>query len=117
MPLAQSLSWVRKESVKGMLKGRRVGTLTEGIVLFVFGVMFLLRVVTTNINILLIASLWPLILVLLGIEIILAYIINKEEKMKYDFGAIILVIILAFFAMGMGGAEFIITHLSQVRGI
>lgn len=115
MPLAQSLLWVRKERVKGMLKGRRVGTLTAGIVLFVFGVMLLLRLVTTNINILLIASLWPLILVLLGIEIIASYIINKEEKMQYDFGAIILVIILAFFAMGMGGAEFIITHLAQFK--
>lgn len=99
-----------------MIKGRRVGTLTGGIVLVMFGVMFLLRLVITNINILLIASLWPLILVLLGIEIILSYIINKEEKMQYDFGAILLVIILAFFAMGMGGAEFIITHLSQFRG-
>lgn len=99
-----------------MIKGRRVGTLTAGIVLVVFGIMFLLRLVITNMNILLIASLWPLILVSVGIEIIVAYIINKEEKMQYDFSAIILVIILAFFAMGMGGAEFIITHLSEFKG-
>lgn len=63
-----------------MLKGRRVGTLTAGIILVVFGVMFLLRLVTANINISLIASFWPIILVILGVEIILAYIINKEEK-------------------------------------
>ncbi|WP_049041592.1 LiaF transmembrane domain-containing protein [Clostridium sporogenes] len=100
-----------------MLKGRRVGTLTAGIILVVFGVMFLLRLVTDNINIFLIASLWPIILVLLGIEIIIAYIINKEEKMKYDFGAIILVIILVFFAMGMGTAEFVINHWEQFKGI
>ncbi|MCR1975984.1 DUF5668 domain-containing protein [Clostridium sporogenes] len=100
-----------------MLKGRRVGTLTAGIILVVFGVMFLLRLVTDNINISLIASLWPIILVLLGMEIILAYIINKEEKMKYDFGAIILVIVLVFFAMGMGVAEFVITHWAQFKVI
>jgi hypothetical protein len=100
-----------------MSKGRRVGTLTSGIILVMFGIMFLLRLVITNINILLIASLWPLILVSVGIEIIVAYIINKEEKMQYDFSAIILVVILVFFALGMGGAEFIITHLSQFRGI
>nr|WP_243464711.1 DUF5668 domain-containing protein [Clostridium botulinum] len=88
-----------------MLKGRRVGTLTAGIILVVFGVMFLLRLVTANINISLIASLWPIILVILGVEIILAYIINKEEKMKYDFGAIVLVIILVFFAYGYGGSR------------
>ncbi|GAA0076079.1 DUF5668 domain-containing protein [Clostridium sp. CTA-5] len=100
-----------------MLKGRRVGTLTAGIVLVTFGVMFLLRLVNTAINISLIASLWPVILVLLGIEIILSYIINKEEKMKYDFGAIILIVILAFFAMGMGITEFIITHLEEFKVI
>ncbi|GAA0063377.1 hypothetical protein CF067_11120 [Clostridium sporogenes] len=100
-----------------MLRGRRVGTLTAGIILVVFGVIFLLRLVTANINIYLIASLWPIILVLLGIEIIVAYIINKEEKMKYDFGAIVLVIILVFFAMGMGVAEFVINHLAQFKGI
>lgn len=99
-----------------MFKGRRVGTLTAGIILIIFGMMFLLRVVTTNIDVYLIASLWPLILVSLGIEIILAYIINKEEKMQYDFGGIILIIVLAFFAMGMGSVEFIINHLSQFRG-
>ena len=99
-----------------MLKGRRVGTLTTGIILVMFGVMFLLKLVVTNINISLIASLWPLILVLLGIEIIVGYIINKEDKMKYDFSAIILVIILALFAMGMGGVEFIINHISEFRG-
>lgn len=99
-----------------MIKGRRVGTLTAGILLVVFGIMFLLRLVTSNINILLIASLWPLILVSVGIEIIVAYIINKEEKMQYDFSAIILIIILSFFAMGIGGAEFIITHLSEFKG-
>ncbi|KOR54508.1 LiaF transmembrane domain-containing protein [Clostridium botulinum] len=100
-----------------MLKGRRVGTLTAGIILVVFGVMFLLRLVTANINISLIASFWPIILVILGVEIILAYIINKEEKMKYDFGAIVLVIILVFFATGMGVAEFVITYWAQFKGI
>ncbi|MGO5064606.1 MULTISPECIES: LiaI-LiaF-like domain-containing protein [unclassified Clostridium] len=100
-----------------MLKGRRVGTLTAGIILVVFGAMFLLRLTMDNINISLIVSFWPIILVLLGIEIIVAYIINKEEKMKYDFSAIMLVIILVFFAMGMGIAEFAITHWSQFKGI
>ncbi len=101
-----------------MLKGRRVGTLTAGIILVVFGVMFLLRLVTANINISLIASLWPIILVILGVEIILAYIINKEEKMKYDFGAIVLSYYFSCsLRTGMGVAEFVITHWAQFKGI
>lgn len=98
-----------------MLKGRRVGTLTAGIVLVIFGILFLLRLGFPNINISMIVSLWPLILVLLGIEIIAAYAINKEEKMRYDTGAIFLIIILSFFAMGMAGTEFVINHLTQFR--
>ena len=98
-----------------MIKGRRVGTFTTGIVLVIFGIMFLLRLVSPNINYLTIASLWPLILVLLGIEIIAGYIINKEEIMKYDFSAIFLIIMLSFFAMGMGCMEYVITHMSQFR--
>jgi hypothetical protein len=60
---------------------------------------------------------WPLILVLLGIEIIIAYLINKEEIMKYDFSAIILIILLSFFAMGMGCMEYVITHMPQFRTV
>ncbi|WP_271813481.1 hypothetical protein [Clostridium beijerinckii] len=100
-----------------MIKGRRVGTLTSGLALVIFGIMFLLRLFITNLNVLLIVSMWPLILVSVGIEIIAAYIINNQEKMQYDFSAIILVIILVFFAMGMGGAEFIFTHSSQFGAI
>ncbi|MFL0166079.1 MULTISPECIES: hypothetical protein [Clostridium] len=96
-----------------MIKGRKVGTLTSGLALVIFGIMFLLRLFITNLSVLLIVSMWPLILVSVGIEIIAAYIINNQEKMQYDFSAIILVIILVFFAMGMGGAEFIVTHSSQ----
>ncbi|QAT40614.1 DUF5668 domain-containing protein [Clostridium sp. JN-9] len=100
-----------------MHKGRQVGTFTAGIVLIMFGILFLLRLSFPNISISMIVSLWPLILVFLGIEIIAAYVINKEEKIRYDTGAITLIIILSFFAMGMAGAEFVINHLTQLRNI
>lgn len=98
-----------------MLKGRRVGTLTAGVVLIIFGVLFLLRLAFPSINISLIVSLWPAILILLGIEMIIAYVINKDDKLRYDSGAILLVIVLSFFSMGMAGTEFVITHLTQFK--
>ena len=98
-----------------MIKGRRVGTFTAGIVLIMFGVMFLLRLIFPIINFSTILSFWPLILVFLGIEIIVAYVINKEEQMRYDAAAIVLVIILSFFSMCMAGMEFVITHLSEFK--
>ena len=100
-----------------MIKGRRVGTFTTGIVLIIFGIMFLLRLTSLNIDYLMIATLWPVVLVLLGIEIIVAYFINKAETMNYDFAAIFLIVLLSFFAMSMGCMEYVITHISQFRAV
>lgn len=99
-----------------MLRSRRVGTLTSGLILMVFGVLFLARLVFPGMSYSFISSLWPLILVFLGGEVIVAYIINKEEILRYDFWAIMLVITITFFAMCMGGAEFIINHMAQAKG-
>jgi uncharacterized membrane protein HdeD (DUF308 family) len=100
-----------------MLKGRRVGTLTAGIVLVVFGILFLIRIVFPGFELKTIVSLWPLILVFLGIEMIAAYMVNKEERIKYDGGAILLVILLSFFAMGMAGVEFVFKHLAEFKTV
>ena len=100
-----------------MISGRRVGTFTTGILMVVFGILFLLRLIYPGINYLIIASMWPLIFVLLGIEIIIAYLVNKEGIMKYDFSAIILIILLSLFAMSMGCMEYVITHISQFRTV
>ena len=93
-----------------MFKGRRVGTLTAGIILVVFGVLFLIHSIGFHLNYQFIFSLWPIILILLGIEIVISYIVNKDEKIRYDGGAIALIIVLAVFAMCMGGMEFVIEN-------
>lgn len=96
-----------------MLKRRRVGTLTAGITLIVFGLLFLGRIVIPTLDYTFIMSLWPLVLLFLGIEVIISYGVNKEEKMQYDGAAIVLVIFMALFAMVMGGAEFVMEHTEE----
>jgi uncharacterized membrane protein HdeD (DUF308 family) len=91
-----------------MLKGRRIGTLTSGVALIVFGLMFLLHLFISTVTLKFIISLWPVILIFLGIEILLSYFFNKEEKLKYDAGAILLVVTLSLFAMCMACAQFVI---------
>ena len=98
-----------------MLRGRRVGTLTAGITLIVFGLLFLGRIIVPVLDYSFVMSLWPLVLLFLGIEVIVSYIVNKEEKIRYDSGAIALVIFLAMFAMVMGGAEFVMEHMRGFR--
>lgn len=95
----------------------RIGTLTAGIVLIGVGLIFLLRLIYPSINYSVIVSAWPVVLVLLGIEIIVAYVINKDEIMKYDFAAIVILIMLSIFAMGMGCMEYVITHIEQFRTV
>lgn len=100
-----------------MIKGRRVGTFTTGIVLILAGIIFLLHIIYPGINYLAIASFWPIVLVLVGIEIIVAYVINKEETIKYDFGAIVILIMLFIFSMSMGCAQYVITHIEQFKTV
>ncbi|WP_234123613.1 LiaI-LiaF-like domain-containing protein [Clostridium hydrogenum] len=98
-----------------MIRGHMVGTFTAGLVLVIFGVLYLLKIFFPNMNYYFIVSLWPLILIFIGIEIIVAYVINKGEKVKYDTGAVILLVFLSCFAMGMALMQFIIEHPENFR--
>jgi hypothetical protein len=91
------------------MKTRRVGTITCGIVLVLFGILFLLNGFLPMLNYAFIFRLWPLVLVSLGAELLLSARKEIEEKVKYDFGAIALVILLSVFSMAMGMADYVIT--------
>ena len=98
-----------------MLKGRRVGTLTAGVTMVLFGVLLLLRYVIPGLDYRFVFCLWPVVLILLGAEIILSYLLNREDKLKYDGGAVFLILLLTFFCMIMAGAEFIIRNAPQLK--
>lgn len=98
-----------------MLRGRRVGTLSAGVALVAFGLLFIGRLILPALDYTFIMSLWPLVLIFIGIEVIISYVVNKEEKMRYDVGAIVLVFFLAIFAMIMGWLEFAIEHSNEFR--
>lgn len=100
-----------------MLKGRRVGTLTAGVTMVGFGVLMLLRYLFPQLDYRFIFCLWPLILILIGVEILLSYAFNREEKLRYDGGAIFLVILLTFFSMIMAGAQFVMENFQQFRTV
>ena len=95
-----------------MIKTHRVGTLTLGGMLITFGLLFLLRIFLTDLSFEIIFKLWPIIFIFLGLEILFANFIQKEEKLIYDKTAFALIIILSFFAMGMSIVEFIIENVN-----
>lgn len=88
-----------------MIKNRRVGTLTVGASLIIFGLLFLLRLAIPAVTTRLIASLWPIVLVFLGVEVIIAYVRNKDGQMRYDAGSVVLIVVLALFTVCMAAAQ------------
>lgn len=96
-----------------MNKKRRVGSLTAGLVLVVFGVMFLLRPFVQTLNYQVIFSCWPLILILLGLELLFCHFTNGEEKLRYDGAAVFLVLVMAGFALAMGTIEFVMEYFPE----
>lgn len=92
------------------MKTHRIGTLTLGIMLVTFGLLFLMRIFFPQISYEIIFKLWPVIFIFLGSEILYATTRQKEGKLIYDKTAFALIIILSFFAMGMAVAELCINY-------
>lgn len=98
------------KGVRVLIKTHRVGTLTLGTMLIIFGILFLLRIFITDISYEFIFKLWPIIFIFLGLEILIKNFKQNDEKFIYDKGAIVLIILLSFFAMSMAVSEFFMNY-------
>lgn len=95
----------------GTIRTHRVGTITTGFALISFGVMFILHLFLSVISYDLIFKLWPLILIGLGVELLASNL--KTDNVVYDKAAIFLMVVLAFFAMCMAGADLVFQYLTN----
>ena len=80
-------------------RSHRVGSVTAGLSMIGFGVMFLLHLLFDMVDYRMMFSLWPVILILLGVELLLSNF--SAKKIVYDKAAIFLLIVMTFFSMGM----------------
>ena len=93
------------------MKTRRVGSLTCGIVLVLVGVLCLVHIFWPALRYEYILRGWPIILILVGIEMLLANAFPSEDmEIKYDAAAIVLVFILVIFAVCMGFVEYVVEN-------
>lgn len=103
------------------MRSRRVGGFTCGVVLIAFGVMLFLHSFIPALTYQLIFSFWPVILIILGGELLIANIVScckggeecqqkNHVEFKYDMAAIALIFVVAVFSMGMGFAEFCMNY-------
>ena len=99
-----------------MKQTRRVGSLTCGIAMVGFGVMFLLNTLFGLIDYTAIFSLWPLLLICLGAEMLISnmkYSDTERFTLVYDKGAIVLTILVTIFAGGMGITDYCIQCVAK----
>ena len=86
----------------------RVGSVTAGVSMIIFGSLFLLHLFTDRITCEMIFRFWPVMVIGLGTEILVSTV--STEKYVYDTGAVILLIIMSFLACAMAGAEIVMRH-------
>ena len=82
-------------------KTRRVGTLTCGIALIFFGAGIGAFLIWPGFDLMLLLRLSPLMLVLLGAELLVASFSRFELRLKYDFASIFLCLLLGITALGL----------------
>ncbi len=93
---------------KQIARTHRVGTVTFGCILIVFGVLFLMKIFIPTLDYATIIRLWPSVFIFLGVEVLISNVkISKLNNMEtevnfiYDKTAIFLMICLFFFAVIM----------------
>lgn len=86
----------------------RVGTVTCGLVLILYGILFLVRMAMPAIDYRLIFDCWPIVLIFLGVEILLGSIGKNAEKrnFKYDFGSVLIILLMMLFSMIMAAVDY-----------
>lgn len=86
----------------------RIGSVTAGASMIIFGALFLLHMLTDRISYRMIFRFWPVMVIGLGIELLLSVIFPKKHI--YDTGAVFLLVIMSLFSFAMAGAELFLTH-------
>lgn len=86
----------------------RVGTVTCGLVLILYGILFLVHMVLPAVNYSLIFDCWPIVLIFLGVEILLGCAGKNAEKrnFKYDFGSVLIILLMMLFSMIMAAVDY-----------
>lgn len=96
------------------VKVRRVGTLTLGLALVAAGVCLLLNAFVPNFPLATVAQFSPVILILIGLEILVSTLIYQGEKLRYDF---LSMFVCFFLIIGSVGLSFIPRYVESMLSI
>jgi predicted membrane protein len=94
------------------LKNKRVGSITFGIMLIVFGITFFIQSVFKIDVAKYVSMFWPIIFILLGIEI-LYYNTKSDIIVKYDIKGTIFLFIIICFGMMIGFLDYCMNEIAN----
>ncbi|MBM6618847.1 DUF4097 family beta strand repeat-containing protein [Bacillus suaedaesalsae] len=83
----------------------KIGTITAGVLLISLGVLWLGNNIWEFPIHTIIANAWPVLLIVLGIEVLIHQFFKKEESLKFDGFSIFLVIMLGLISMVIYGVQ------------
>ncbi|OUQ60495.1 hypothetical protein B5E58_01095 [Tyzzerella sp. An114] len=92
---------------------RRVGSVTMGICLIVYGIYMLIVTLFPNSDIWHIMKFSPLFLIILGIEILYNSYFHKNEDIKFDFLSIVMCFVIIMTSLGMWVFTYIMLNFSK----
>ena len=86
-----------------MMKIKRVGTISMGVMLIAFGVILFLSLINKFSALNMLLKMWPVILILIGLEILWYRYASKDEGVviKYDLFSIFLIFIILILNIGI----------------
>lgn len=92
------------------MRSWRAGSITLGFALLTFGITMLISNFTGSYTILDIAKWWPVLLIILGCEVLASLFLSVEKplKVKFDGGSIFLIAVIVAFSMAVSTIGFVI---------
>ena len=99
------------------MKVKRVGTVTFGLSLISIGALFIVNIFVSSFSVWEALKFWPVILVMLGIEILVSLALGnrKNTQFKFDWVSMLLTVFMVLFSMAMAFADSILqNHVFEV---
>lgn len=95
------------------MKSRRIGSVTLGLTLIVFGMLFFLSIFIKNLDYMYVVKFWPVIFIFLGIEMLVAAFSKRTEGAKVDIPSCIMTFLLIGFSMALAAVQFALDAFPQ----
>lgn len=94
-------------------KVHRVGSITFGIILILLGIALLLQLIFPAITYSVILDFWPVTLIVLGLEVLIANMRSDQTDFQFDGWSILFLFLVLGFTICIGTMDFVLTHLPQ----